>query len=89
MAYGEGRTDCSDPHALQAVQPQITLRYVEHTEDTATRYPANPNGSPEGRWWVKFVAYTNIKKLIRISSCHSARSRGIYLTFWMLRLRAA
>jgi phosphoribosylformylglycinamidine synthase len=48
VAHGEGRAEFSDPHALQAIQPQVALRYTEHTGDTATRYPANPNGSPEG-----------------------------------------
>ena len=48
VAHGEGRAEFAEPHALQAVQPQIALRYIEHTGDTATRYPANPNGSPEG-----------------------------------------
>ena len=48
VAHGEGCAEFAEPHALQAVQPQIALRYIEHTGDTATGYPANPNGSPEG-----------------------------------------
>ena len=46
VAHGEGRAEFADVAALQTTQ--VTLRYVEHNGRIATRYPANPNGSPEG-----------------------------------------
>ena len=33
---------------LQAVQSQVALRYIENDGAVADRYPANPNGSPQG-----------------------------------------
>ena len=48
VAHGEGRVEFTDPHDLHRVQPQVALRYITQSGDHATRYPANPNGSPEG-----------------------------------------
>ena len=47
-AHGEGRAEFRDAGMLAAVQPQVALRYVENDGSVATRYPANPNGSPQG-----------------------------------------
>ncbi|MEL6722430.1 MAG: phosphoribosylformylglycinamidine synthase [Pseudomonadota bacterium] len=46
VAHGEGRAEFADMAAWQAAQ--VTLRYVEHNGMVAARYPANPNGSPDG-----------------------------------------
>jgi phosphoribosylformylglycinamidine synthase len=48
VAHGEGRAEFTDPAQLAAVRPQVALRYVENDGETALRYPANPNGSPDG-----------------------------------------
>ncbi len=48
VAHGEGRAEFADPAQLQAVAGQVALRYVENDGSVAVRYPANPNGSPEG-----------------------------------------
>ncbi|MCW8905658.1 MAG: phosphoribosylformylglycinamidine synthase [Sedimenticola sp.] len=48
VAHGEGRAEFRDPGQLQALQNQVVMRYVENCGEVATRYPANPNGSPEG-----------------------------------------
>jgi phosphoribosylformylglycinamidine synthase len=48
VAHGEGRAEFRDAGMLAAVQPQVALRYVENDGSVATRYPANPNGSPQG-----------------------------------------
>ena len=45
VAHGEGRAVFADAGDQGAVD--VALRYVEGGE-TATRYPANPNGSPDG-----------------------------------------
>ncbi|CAA9339650.1 MAG: Phosphoribosylformylglycinamidine synthase, synthetase subunit / Phosphoribosylformylglycinamidine synthase, glutamine amidotransferase subunit [uncultured Lysobacter sp.] len=46
IAHGEGRAEFgadADPSAAL-----VALRYIEGDGSTATRYPANPNGSPAG-----------------------------------------
>ncbi len=48
VAHGEGRAELSGPEQLDALRSQVALRYVENDGQVATRYPANPNGSPEG-----------------------------------------
>jgi phosphoribosylformylglycinamidine synthase len=50
VAHGEGRAEfgvAGDLEALAAGRG-IALRYVDGAGRTATRYPANPNGSPAG-----------------------------------------
>jgi phosphoribosylformylglycinamidine synthase len=48
VAHGEGRAEVGDVAQLEALGPQIALRYVENDGSVAMRYPANPNGSPLG-----------------------------------------
>jgi len=48
VAHGEGRAEFAAADQLDAVRPQVALRYIENGGGAATRYPANPNGSPEG-----------------------------------------
>jgi phosphoribosylformylglycinamidine synthase len=48
VAHGEGRAEFATPAQLDAVRSQVALRYIENDATVATRYPANPNGSPEG-----------------------------------------
>jgi phosphoribosylformylglycinamidine synthase len=48
VAHGEGRAEFRDTRHLRRVQPRVALRYVEGSGLAAERYPANPNGSPEG-----------------------------------------
>lgn len=45
VAHGEGRADFRDGEAKAS---QVCLRYVENDGSVASRYPANPNGSPDG-----------------------------------------
>ncbi|HET8882011.1 MAG TPA: phosphoribosylformylglycinamidine synthase, partial [Solimonas sp.] len=50
VSHGEGRAEfvgADDLAALQAAK-QAALRYVTTRGEIATRYPANPNGSPAG-----------------------------------------
>ncbi len=37
-----------DSKRLKAVQPLVTLRYVDHHGNATETYPLNPNGSPQG-----------------------------------------
>ena len=50
VAHGEGRAEFRDSAHLESAKASVVMRYVENSGETATRsrYPANPNGSPEG-----------------------------------------
>jgi phosphoribosylformylglycinamidine synthase len=48
VAHGEGRAEFRDEAHLSAARSLSVLRYVENNGEVASRYPANPNGSPEG-----------------------------------------
>ena len=50
VAHGEGRAEfvTGDGAARIAAGRQLALRFVDNTGRVATRYPANPNGSPLG-----------------------------------------
>jgi phosphoribosylformylglycinamidine synthase len=48
VAHGEGRAEFADAGALDAAADLVALRYIENDGSVATRYPANPNGSPQG-----------------------------------------
>jgi phosphoribosylformylglycinamidine synthase len=45
VAHGEGRAEYPDS---ECANKGVALRYIENNGEVATRYPANPNGSPEG-----------------------------------------
>ncbi len=48
VAHGEGRAEFRDEAHLASARSQVGLRYIENDGTVASRYPANPNGSPEG-----------------------------------------
>jgi len=50
VAHGEGRAEFADDGARERVTDAglIAARFVDGHGDIAARYPANPNGSPEG-----------------------------------------
>jgi phosphoribosylformylglycinamidine synthase len=48
VAHGEGRAEFRDDHHLASARDLTSLRYVENSGEVASRYPANPNGSPDG-----------------------------------------
>jgi phosphoribosylformylglycinamidine synthase len=48
VAHGEGRAEFGDAEALDAAADLVALRYIENDGSVASRYPANPNGSPQG-----------------------------------------
>jgi phosphoribosylformylglycinamidine synthase len=50
VAHGEGRAEFADATAQSACEASgsVALRYLENDLSVATRYPANPNGSPAG-----------------------------------------
>jgi phosphoribosylformylglycinamidine synthase len=48
VAHGEGRAEFRDAAHQAAAQGHVSLRYIENSGEVASRYPANPNGTPEG-----------------------------------------
>ncbi|OOZ36697.1 phosphoribosylformylglycinamidine synthase [Solemya velesiana gill symbiont] len=48
VAHGEGRAEFRDAGHLESARKLVSLRYLENDGQVASRYPANPNGSPEG-----------------------------------------
>ncbi len=48
VAHGEGRAEFQDETRLAAARSVVAVRYIENDGRVAERYPANPNGSPEG-----------------------------------------
>ncbi len=48
VAHGEGRAEFRDQQHLDAARDGVVMRYMENSGEVASRYPANPNGSPEG-----------------------------------------
>jgi phosphoribosylformylglycinamidine synthase len=48
VAHGEGYAEFPDTDALAAAQPLVALRFVDNAGQMTTRYPLNPNGSPQG-----------------------------------------
>ncbi len=48
VAHGEGRAEFRAREDLDTVASRVALRFVETDGSPAQRYPANPNGSPQG-----------------------------------------
>ncbi|EOV0954778.1 phosphoribosylformylglycinamidine synthase subunit PurQ, partial [Edwardsiella piscicida] len=50
VSHGEGRVEVRDEAHLTALEQQnlVALRYVDNFAQVTERYPANPNGSPNG-----------------------------------------
>jgi phosphoribosylformylglycinamidine synthase len=48
VAHGEGYADFGSSAKLQAAQPLVSLRYIDHKGKPTQTYPLNPNGSPQG-----------------------------------------
>ena len=50
VSHGEGRAEFKDDAHLQTVENSsiIAVRFVDNYGNVTTRYPFNPNGSPNG-----------------------------------------
>jgi phosphoribosylformylglycinamidine synthase len=46
VSHGEGRAVFASE--TDQASAQIAMRFIANTGEAATRYPANPNGSPQG-----------------------------------------
>ena len=65
VAHGEGRAEYVAGSDLAV---GVAMRYIENSGETATRYPANPNGSPEG-----ITGLTNADGRVTIMMPHPER----------------
>ena len=87
VSHGEGRAEFRvDAHlaALQA-NAQVAMRFVDNAGEVATRYPANPNGSPSG-----VTAICNEDGRITILMPHPERTiHGVTGSWWPESARAA
>jgi phosphoribosylformylglycinamidine synthase len=74
VAHGEGRAEFTNAAEASKLvgKGMVAARYVEGDGQTAERYPANPNGSPEG-----IAAITNSDGRITLMMPHPER---VFLT---------
>jgi len=70
VSHGEGRAEVRDEAHLSAIEASGTIvgRYVGHDGEIATRYPENPNGTPNG-----ITALTNANGRVTILMPHPER----------------
>ncbi|HEU0224359.1 MAG TPA: phosphoribosylformylglycinamidine synthase [Steroidobacteraceae bacterium] len=68
VAHGEGRAVFRDAVAERAAAPLMVLRFVDGRGAAAERYPANPNGSPQGA-----AGYTSEDGRVTIMMPHPER----------------
>lgn len=70
ISHGEGRAEFVDAQAAEACAQSglMSLRYVDNAGRTASRYPANPNGSPHA-----LAALTNTDGRVTITMPHPER----------------
>jgi phosphoribosylformylglycinamidine synthase len=80
VAHGEGRAEFRVDAHLAAMQAggQIAMRYIDNAGEVATRYPANPNGSPSG-----VTAICNEDGRVTILMPHAERTiHGVTGSWW-------
>jgi phosphoribosylformylglycinamidine synthase len=68
VSHGEGRAEFADAAALAAAEPLAVLRFVDNRGRIASRYPANPNGSPTG-----IAGLTTVDGRVTITMPHPER----------------
>nr|MBX2847165.1 phosphoribosylformylglycinamidine synthase subunit PurQ [Acidiferrobacterales bacterium] len=68
VAHGEGRAEFGSAQALNDAERLVALRYIDYAGRTADKYPANPNGSPNG-----IAGLTNADGRITILMPHPER----------------
>ena len=68
VSHGEGRAEFANAADAAALRGLIALRFVDNDGQVAMRYPANPNGSPQG-----ITAITNVDGRITALMPHPER----------------
>ncbi|MCC2656007.1 MAG: purL [Panacagrimonas sp.] len=87
VAHGEGRAEFRVDAHLASMQAngQIAMRYIDNAGEVATRYPANPNGSPSG-----VTAICNEDGRVTILMPHPERTiHGVTGSWWPQATRGA
>jgi phosphoribosylformylglycinamidine synthase len=87
VAHGEGRAEFRRPSDLDFMlkQAQVAMRFIAADGSAARRYPANPNGSPQGT-----TAICNDDGRITILMPHPERTiHGVTGSWWPADARAA
>ncbi|MEZ5533635.1 MAG: phosphoribosylformylglycinamidine synthase [Steroidobacteraceae bacterium] len=82
VSHGEGRAEFASAaaEATFAAAGLTAFRYVDHAGEVATRYPANPNGSPRG-----IGAITNADGRVTLTMPHPERSFRYVQNSWRPR----
>jgi phosphoribosylformylglycinamidine synthase len=83
IAHGEGRAVFADGDDLQGLKDagQIAMRFITPSGRVATRYPYNPNGSPEG-----ITSVCNADGRVTILMPHAERTiSGVTGSWWPSR----
>jgi len=73
-AHGEGRADFGQQ---PIPEPLVALRYIESDGTPANRYPANPNGSPDG-----ITGLSNADGRVTILMPHPERTQRVANFSW-------
>jgi phosphoribosylformylglycinamidine synthase len=79
VSHGEGRAEFSSCNTLMDLQgsDQIAMRFLENTLEVAARYPANPNGSPDG-----ITGVTSVDGRVTLLMPHPERVFRTVLNSW-------
>ncbi|MEQ1440214.1 phosphoribosylformylglycinamidine synthase [Fontimonas sp. SYSU GA230001] len=83
VAHGEGRAQFERPQDLDRLRAgaQLAMRFIDGRGQPAQRYPANPNGSPEG-----LTAVCNADGRVTILMPHPERTiHGVVGSWWPSR----
>ncbi|HET9450373.1 MAG TPA: phosphoribosylformylglycinamidine synthase subunit PurQ, partial [Aggregicoccus sp.] len=79
VAHGEGYAEFAGAGGAEALGKSglVSLRFVDNRGQVATRYPANPNGSPLG-----ITGITNADGRITLTMPHAERSFRTVINSW-------
>jgi len=79
VSHGEGRAEFASSNACIELQgsDQIAMRFLENNLEVATRYPANPNGSPDG-----ITGVTSVDGRVTLLMPHPERVFRTVLNSW-------
>ena len=77
IAHGEGHAEFSSDEQRQICEQKVALRFVENNLEVAARYPANPNGSPDG-----ITGVTSVDGRVTLLMPHPERVFRTVLNSW-------
>ena len=79
VSHGEGRAEFASSNARIDLQgsDQIAMRFLENNLEVAARYPANPNGSPDG-----ITGVTSVDGRVTLLMPHPERVFRTVLNSW-------